>query len=200
MTIDDVLDIAEEVATREIQQFGGLEALDEPYVATPILAMVRKRASWLVVLFLGEMLTATAMGFFEAEMARAVVLALFRSIDHLERRQLGFASRHAHHPGAGRWARSNCPTGASPGPRVGVRTHAGGHPRGRSGSSGSPLEALSRASTARTGSDRPHGVLSLVGIVLWGTLSASMLPFVLKRLGFDPATSARLRLSPRWLT
>src|SRR5262249_27056092 len=77
VTIDDVLDVAEEEATRELQRFGGLEALDEPYVSTPLLAMVRKRASWLVILFLGEMLTATAMGFFEAEIAKAVVLALF---------------------------------------------------------------------------------------------------------------------------
>src|SRR5262249_11209779 len=60
-----------------IQRFGGLEALDEPYVETPFWSLIRKRASWLVLLFLGEMLTATAMGFFEAEIAKAVVLALF---------------------------------------------------------------------------------------------------------------------------
>ena len=77
VTIDDVLDIAEEEATREIQRFGGVEALDEPYLATPLGSMVRKRASWLIVLFLGEMLTATAMAFFEKEIAKAVVLALF---------------------------------------------------------------------------------------------------------------------------
>src|SRR5262249_28824880 len=77
VTIDDVLDVAEEEATREIQRFGGLEALDEPYATTPVLSMVRKRATWLVILFLGEMLTATAMGFFEKEIERAVVLALF---------------------------------------------------------------------------------------------------------------------------
>ena len=77
VTIDDVLDVAEEQATRELQRFGGLEALDEPYMATPLLAMVRKRATWLVILFLGEMLTATAMGFFEGEIEKAVVLALF---------------------------------------------------------------------------------------------------------------------------
>ena len=65
MTLDDVLDVAEEEATREIQRFGGLEALDEPYMSTPLPAMVRKRATWLVILFVGEMLTATAMGFFE---------------------------------------------------------------------------------------------------------------------------------------
>src|SRR5262249_48690536 len=77
VTIDDVLDVAEEEATREIQRFGGLEALDEPYVSTPLLRMVRKRAAWLVVLFLGEMLTASAMGYFEGEIAKFPVLALF---------------------------------------------------------------------------------------------------------------------------
>ena len=77
VTLDDVLDVAEEEATREIQKFGGLEALDEPYMSTPLLEMIRKRATWLVILFVGEMLTATAMGYFEHEISRAVVLALF---------------------------------------------------------------------------------------------------------------------------
>ena len=77
LTLDDVLDVAEEEATRDLQRFGGLEALDDPYMSTPLPAMIRKRASWLVVLFVGEMLTATAMGFFEHQISRAVVLALF---------------------------------------------------------------------------------------------------------------------------
>jgi magnesium transporter len=77
VTVDDVLDVAEAAATRDFQMVGGSEALDEPYMQMSALGMVRKRAGWLVVLFLGEMLTATAMGFFEKEIARAVVLALF---------------------------------------------------------------------------------------------------------------------------
>jgi magnesium transporter len=64
VTLDDVLDVAEEEATREMQRFGGQEALDEPYLSTTMPAMVRKRASWLVILFVGEMFTATAMGHF----------------------------------------------------------------------------------------------------------------------------------------
>ncbi len=72
-----MIDVAEEEATREIQRFGGQEALDEPYLSTSLPAMVRKRASWLVILFVGEMFTATAMGYFEDEIARTVVLALF---------------------------------------------------------------------------------------------------------------------------
>ena len=77
VTIDDVLAIAEQEHTEDIQKFGGVEALDEPYSTTPLFRMVKKRAGWLVILFLSEMLTATAMGFFENEIARAVVLALF---------------------------------------------------------------------------------------------------------------------------
>ena len=77
VTVDDVLDIAEERATEDMQKMGGSEALDEPYMQIALQKMVRKRAGWLVVLFLGELLTATAMGYFEHEIARAVVLALF---------------------------------------------------------------------------------------------------------------------------
>ncbi len=77
VTIDDVLDVAEATATREIQRIGGSEALDEPYMQTSFWQMVQKRAGWLTVLFIGEMLTATAMGAFEAEISRAVILALF---------------------------------------------------------------------------------------------------------------------------
>ena len=77
VTIDDVLDVAEAVATKEIQRIGGSEALDEPYMEVAFLRMVQKRAGWLTVLFIGEMFTATAMGVFEKEIAKAVVLALF---------------------------------------------------------------------------------------------------------------------------
>ena len=77
VTIDDVLDVAEAAATREIQRIGGSEALDEPYMQIAFWRMMQKRAGWLTALFLGEMLTATAMGVFEAEIAKAVVLALF---------------------------------------------------------------------------------------------------------------------------
>src|SRR5205085_12591111 len=75
--IDDVLEVAEAEATEDIQKIGGSEALDEPYMEVSFPRMVRNRAGWLVILFLSEMLTATAMGFFEDQIARAVVLALF---------------------------------------------------------------------------------------------------------------------------
>src|SRR5204862_6446713 len=77
VTIDDMLDVAEEEATEDTQKFGGTEALDEPYMRIPLWRMVRKRAAWLVILFLGEMLTATAMANYQEELAKALVLALF---------------------------------------------------------------------------------------------------------------------------
>ena len=77
VTIDDVLDVAEAAATREIQRIGGSEALDEPYMQIAFGKMIQKRAGWLTALFIGEMLTATAMGAFETEISKAVVLALF---------------------------------------------------------------------------------------------------------------------------
>src|SRR6266516_2440211 len=77
VTADDMLDVAEEEATEDIQKFGGMEALDEPYMRIPLWRMVRKRAGWLIILFLGEMLTATAMASYQEELAKALVLALF---------------------------------------------------------------------------------------------------------------------------
>ncbi|MBS0207876.1 MAG: magnesium transporter [Planctomycetes bacterium] len=190
VTIDDVLDIAEQRATQALQRFGGLEALEEPYVATPLLAMVRKRASWLVILFVGEMLTATAMSFFEDEIAQAVVLALFVPL-----------------------IISSGGNSGSQAATLIVRALALGEVRlrdwwmvmRREFISGLLLGAILGAiGMARIGlwsafSDAygPHWPLialtvglSLVGIVLWGSLSGSMLPFLLKRLGLDPATSS----------
>src|SRR5436189_2215238 len=77
VTVDDMLDVAEQEATEDIQKIGGMEALDEPYMRISLFRMVRKRAGWLVILFLGEMLTATAMSTYQDEIAKAVVLALF---------------------------------------------------------------------------------------------------------------------------
>jgi magnesium transporter len=77
ITFDDVMKAANATATRDIQKFGGMEALDAPYFSVRIRAMLRKRGGWLAFLFLGETLTATAMGHFEKEIASAVVLALF---------------------------------------------------------------------------------------------------------------------------
>src|SRR5436853_1872849 len=77
VTSDDMLDVAEEEATEDIQKLGGMEALDEPYTTIPLLRMVKKRATWLIILFLGEMLTATAMQGYNSEIERAAILAMF---------------------------------------------------------------------------------------------------------------------------
>ena len=77
VTVDDVIDAIVREQTEDVQKFGGMEALDQPYMEISLLAMIKKRAGWLCALFLGEMLTATAMGYFEGEISKAVVLALF---------------------------------------------------------------------------------------------------------------------------
>jgi len=77
VTVDDVMDVAEEESTEDFQKFGGTEGLDLSYTKTPLLELVRKRAGWLIVLFFGEMLTTAAMGYFEHELEKVVVLALF---------------------------------------------------------------------------------------------------------------------------
>jgi magnesium transporter len=190
VTIDDVIDIAEEAATADMQKLGGLEALSEPYVSTPLLTMVRKRATWLVVLFLGELLTATAMGYFEAEIAKAVVLALFVPLIISSGGNSGSqaATLIVRALALGEVAlrdwRSVLLREVSSGLILGVIL----------GSIGFLRIAIWSAFSNLYG---PHWLLvattvglSLIGIVLWGTISGSMLPFLLKRLGLDPATSS----------
>ena len=86
VTIDDVMDVQEQRDTKEMQKFGGVESLEYPYVQTPFLSLIKKRAGWLIVLFLGEMLTATAMGHFQHEIEKAVVLSLFIPLINFKRR------------------------------------------------------------------------------------------------------------------
>ena len=190
VTIDDVLDVAEEAATRDIQRIGGSEALDEPYMGIALSRMIRKRAGWLIILFLSEMLTATAMGFFEAEIERAVVLALFVPL-----------------------IISSGGNSGSQASTLVIRALALGEVRlidwwrviRREAVAGLALGAILgtigflRIAIWSEFSNLygPHWLLvaitvsaALVGIVLWGTLVGSVLPFVLRRLGFDPATSS----------
>src|SRR5205807_8140141 len=77
VTGDDMLDVAQEEATEDLQKIGGMEALDEPYTTIPLRRMVKKRATWLIILFLGEMLTATAMQGYNGEIEKAAILAMF---------------------------------------------------------------------------------------------------------------------------
>jgi magnesium transporter len=173
-----------------MQRFGGQEALDEPYLSTSMLAMVRKRASWLVILFIGEMFTATAMGYFEAEIARAVVLALFVPLIISSGGNSG----------------SQAATLIIRALALGeVRLRDWWHVLRRELLAGLLLGGILAligflriaAWNAVSHMYGEHWLLvgltvavSLVGVVIWGTLTGSMLPFLLKRLGFDPATSS----------
>lgn len=190
VTVDDVMDVAEEEATREIQRFGGLEALDEPYIATPIWQMVQKRASWLVILFIGEMLTASAMGHFEGEIKKAVVLALFVPLIISSGGNSGSqaATLIVRALAVGevklrdwwRVMRREILSGLVLGLVLGTI----GFLRIAIWSAFSTIYGEYWALVALT------VAISLVGIVMWGTLSGSMLPFLLKRAGLDPATSS----------
>ncbi len=196
VTIDDMLDVAEEEATEDIQKFGGMEALDEPYMRIPLWRMVRKRAGWLVILFLGEMLTATAMANYQDEIAKAVVLALFlpliissggnsgsqASTLIIRAMALGEVTLRDWWRVASRELQTGLSLGLILGVIGGVRVAVWSiigekyfhrelyGPRW-------PLVAMTVGA-------------ALVGVVLWGSLSGSMLPFVLRRLGADPATSS----------
>jgi magnesium transporter len=190
VTSDDILDVAEELATEDIQMLGGSEAFDEPYMQIAFHRMIRKRAGWLVILFIGEMLTATAMGFFEKEIERAVVLALFVPL-----------------------IISSGGNSGSQAATLVIRALALGEVRLRDWwrimrreiftglALGSMLGGIGflRIAVWSAFSDLygPHWLLialtvglALVGIVLWGALAGSMLPLLLQRLGFDPAASS----------
>jgi magnesium transporter len=196
VTIDDMLDVAEEEATEDIQKIGGMEALDEPYMRISLWRMVRKRAGWLIILFLGEMLTATAMANYQDEIAKAVVLALFlpliissggnsgsqASTLIIRAMALGEVTLRDWWRVASREIRAGFSLGAILGvigaARVAIWSILGKEYFHRELYGPHwPLVAL----TVGT---------ALVGVVLWGSLSGSMLPFVLRRLGADPATSS----------
>jgi magnesium transporter len=196
VTADDMLDVAEKEATEDIQKFGGMEALEEPYMRIPVWRMVRKRAGWLVILFLGEMLTATAMANYQEELAKALVLALFLPL-----------------------IISSGGNSGSQASTLMIRAMALGEVNlrdwwrvmGREVQAGLSLGVILGAiGIMRVGAwaiigeqyfhQQPYGAhwplvaftvgIALVGVVLWGTLSGSMLPFLLRRVGADPATSS----------
>ena len=190
VTVDDVLDVAEYEATEDIQRIGGMVALEEPYMEAPFLRMVRSRVGWLVVLFLGEMLTATAMGFFEDEIRRAVVLALFVPLiissggnSGSQAATLIVRALALGQVTVGDWwriFRREVFSGLCLGTVLG-------------------LVGFARIAVWARFTDLygPHwqGValtvaIALLGVVLWGTLMGSMLPLLLMRLGLDPATSS----------
>ena len=190
VTIDDVLNVAEAAATEDIQKIGGTSALDEPYIKIALHRMIQKRAGWLVVLFLGEMFTATAMGFFEKEIEKAVVLALFIPL---------IISSGGN---AGSQASTLVIRALAIG-EIGLRDWWRVIRREifTSLALGSILCAIGflRIALWSLFADLygPHWFLvaltvgvSLIGVVMWGALTGSLLPFLLRRLGFDPAVSS----------
>ena len=190
VTGDDIADVAEEEATEDIQKMGGMEPLDVPYFASGFAPLLRKRGGWLSVLFLGEMLTATAMGYFEGEISRAVVLALFVPL---------IISSGGN---AGSQACSLVIRGMALGEisirqwlRVLLRELASGVALG--GLLGCIAIVRIVFWPARAKLYGEHYLLiaatvafSLVGVVTFGTITGSMLPFILRRLGFDPAAAS----------
>lgn len=187
VTVDDVLDVAEREATQEIQRLGGSEAFDEPYLAITLPRMIRKRAPWLIILFLSEMLTTTAMGFFEDEIAKAVVLALFLPLiissggnSGSQATTLIIRAMALGEVTLMQWwrvMRREILAGLLLGTILGsigfIRIsfwHVAFHAYGE-------YWALIGITI----------FFSLIGVVLWGTLSGSMLPFALRRVGLDPA-------------
>jgi magnesium transporter len=191
VTADDVADVTEEEATEDIQRLGGTAALDAPYLHVSMLSMLRKRGGWLTILFLGETLTATAMGHFEAQIAKAVVLALFIPLivssggnsgsqsATLIVRSLALAELRLQD-----WWRVLMREA-----RVGLALGAW------LGLIGFVRIALwQQLGWANYG---PHHVLvgltvatSLTGVVLFGCIVGSILPFLLRAFGLDPATSS----------
>jgi magnesium transporter len=191
VTSDDMLDVAEEQATEDIQKLGGLEALDEPYTSISFFRMVKKRATWLIILFLGEMLTATAMQGYNGEIEKAAILAMFLPL-----------------------IISSGGNSGSQATTLVIRAMALGELRLRDWFSvvGKELRAgvalglvlgtigFFRISLWQYLHIFDYGQyhwlvamtvgIALVGVVTWGTIGGAMLPFLLRRLGLDPATSS----------
>ena len=191
VTVDDIIDAIVAEGTEDAQKFGGMEALDQPYMDIGLLQMLRKRAGWLAVLFLGEMLTANAMQFFEGELEKAIILTLFIPLIMSSGGNSGsqatsliiraLALREIQLGDWWRIALRELPTGIALGAVLGVLAII-------------RITAWQMFGLYDYG---PHWVLlsvtigaALIGIVTFGSLSGSMLPFVLKRLGFDPASAS----------
>ena len=191
VTVDDVLDVAEREATEDIQKLGGMEALDAPYLKIGLLSMVKKRAGWLSALFLGEMLTASAMNHFEGELASAIVLGSFIPLiissggnSGSQATSLIIRAMAVRDVTLGDWW------------RVMSREIFAGL------ALGCVLAALGmiRILLWQSFGFKDYGAhyfliaaavsCSLIGVVLFGSLAGAMLPFILRRLGFDPAVSS----------
>jgi len=191
VTVDDVIDTLVEEQTEDVQRFGGMEALDAPYMEIGFFDMIRKRGGWLCALFLSEMLTATAMQRFQGEIEKAAVLAMFIPLVMSSGGNSGsqatslviraLALQELKLRDWWRIALRELPTGLLLGGILGVI----GFTR---------IVLWQEVHIFNYG---PHYMLlaitvgfALVGIVAFGSLAGSMLPFLLKRLGFDPASAS----------
>lgn len=191
VTIDDIIDTMIEETTEDVHRFGGMEALDEPYMKMGFFAMIQKRAGWLCALFLSEMLTANAMQSYEGELEKAIVLTLFIPLimssggnSGSQATSLVIRALALREIGLRDWWRvalRELPTGVVLGSILGIVgicritlwQYFGFYDYG-------PHWMLIAATVGAT----------LVGIVTFGSLSGSMLPFALKRVGFDPASAS----------
>ena len=191
VTIDDMLDVAEKEATEDIQKLGGMEALDEPYTTIPLMRMVKKRATWLIILFLGEMLTATAMQGYNGEIEKAAILAMFLPLiissggnSGSQATTLVIRAMALGELRLGDWfrvVRKELLSGLSLGLILGTI----GFFR---------ITLWQYLHIFDYG--KYHWLVAftvgtaLIGVVLWGTISGAMLPFLLRRCRLDPATSS----------
>lgn len=191
VTIDDILWVASEEFSEDMQKIGGTEALDKPYLEMPLFRLFKKRAIWLVVLFLGELLTATVMAYFEGEIAKVLVLTLFIPLIISSGGNSGsqastliiqaMAVGEIHLDDWWRVMRREIISGVLLGSVLGVIG----------------FFRIFLWHTIRPELYGEHWMLlgvtvgiTLLGVVLWGTLCGSMLPMILKRLGADPAVSS----------
>ena len=191
ITIDDILDVIEQRDTEDIQKFGGTEGLDLSYTKTTLGELVRKRATWLIILFLGEMLTASAMGYYELELSKALVLGLFIPLiissggnSGSQAASLIIRAMALKELQLSDWwyvMKKEILSGLLLGSILGI------------------IGFIRIMVWQKTGI-YDYGVYwvwiaisvscSLVAIVLWGTLTGSLIPFVLRRIGLDPATAS----------
>jgi magnesium transporter len=191
VTVDDVIDAIVQEDTEDVQKFGGMEALDQPYLQIGFGAMIKKRAGWLCALFLSEMLTASAMQSFADELERAVVLTLFIPLIMSSGGNSGsqatsliiraLALRELQLRDWWRIALRELPAGITLGTILGVIG----------------ITRITLWQLAGIFDYGPHWPLialtvgmALVGIVTFGSMAGSMLPFILKRIGFDPASAS----------
>ncbi len=216
ITVDDVIDAMEEEQTEDVQKLGGMEALDEPYNTIGFWQMIKKRAGWLSALFIGEMFTATALGVYQKEIDRATVLAIFLPLivssggnSGSQGTSLIIRALALQEIALRDWWRvawREVLTGITLGVILAVigfgrielwqtMSHQGWSAFGVSLGHDYSCVNASLGQLARCGVVNPHLValtvaISLLGVVTFGTLAGAMLPFLMRRLGFDPASAS----------